>query len=233
MSDERQSGSGFRIGLGLGGLLGALAAVGGWLYFSEGQETSSPPLVEATKAQVMTACATCHAYPPPDCLPRSMWRKEVQRGFAFRRQANLPNNDLPPQEAFVNYYEQRAPAVLAVQPRTRETKSPPRFERRDYWPSGAPGAPAISNVRVTYFSSEERLDVLACDMFNGRILLLRPYDAEPRLQVLYEGLHQPAHVEVVDLDGDGVEDLLVANLGNFYPTNDKCGSVVWLRGSRA
>jgi hypothetical protein len=36
---------------------------------------------------------------------------------------------------------------------------------------------------------------------------------------------------VVDLDGDGVQDVLLACLGNFYATNDLVGSVVWLRGS--
>jgi hypothetical protein len=40
----------------------------------------------------------------------------------------------------------------------------------------------------------------------------------------------PCHVEVVDLDGDGRQDLLVADLGSFFPSNDKVGSVVWMRG---
>src|SRR5207247_6284513 len=40
----------------------------------------------------------------------------------------------------------------------------------------------------------------------------------------------PAHAEVVDLDGDGLKDILVANLGSVEPTDDRCGSVVWLRG---
>ena len=40
----------------------------------------------------------------------------------------------------------------------------------------------------------------------------------------------PAHAEVVDLDGDGINDVLVANLGRFEGTNDRVGSVVWLRG---
>jgi hypothetical protein len=36
---------------------------------------------------------------------------------------------------------------------------------------------------------------------------------------------------VLDLDRDGVKDLLVANLGSMLPTEERVGSVVWLRGS--
>jgi hypothetical protein len=42
----------------------------------------------------------------------------------------------------------------------------------------------------------------------------------------------PAHAEVVDLDGDGVADVLVANLGSFAGTDDRVGSVVWLKGAK-
>ena len=35
---------------------------------------------------------------------------------------------------------------------------------------------------------------------------------------------------MADLDGDGVKDVLLAVLGNFYATDDRVGSVVWLRG---
>jgi len=36
---------------------------------------------------------------------------------------------------------------------------------------------------------------------------------------------------VVDLDGDGTKDILLACLGSFYATDDRVGSVVWLKGS--
>ena len=33
------------------------------------------------------------------------------------------------------------------------------------------------------------------------------------------------------MNGDGIKDLIVADLGNFSPTNEKLGKVVWLRGN--
>ncbi len=241
MSDRGEAKSGgFPIGpnLGLVGLVGGLAALGLAAWYWLGSSDDEPQsrragIAEATRQQVQQLCGVCHAYPPPESLPRNVWRHEVQRGFEFRKQAGLPVHDDPSQAAVLAYYENRAPPVLPVPERKTETRRPPKFERRDYVLADSSGLPAISHVRFANYSDEKKLDVLACDMINGRILLLRPYEAEPRITVLCEGLRQPAHVEVVDLDADGVKDLLVANLGNFYPTNDKCGSVVWLRGSKA
>jgi hypothetical protein len=67
---------------------------------------------------------------------------------------------------------------------------------------------------------------------HSRILVLRPYEPDPKWRVLADEkvVHNPAHAEVVDLDGDGIPDILVANLGSFTPTDVRFGSVVWLRG---
>jgi hypothetical protein len=61
---------------------------------------------------------------------------------------------------------------------------------------------------------------------------LKPYVTPPAWQTLAElgPAAAPAHAEVVDLDGDGIADVLVANLGSFSPTDDLVGSVIWLRG---
>ncbi len=63
------------------------------------------------------------------------------------------------------------------------------------------------------------------------MLALQPYASPPAWHVLGQ-VAAPAHAEVVDLDGDGINDLLVANLGSFPGTNAKVGSVVWLKGSK-
>jgi hypothetical protein len=66
-------------------------------------------------------------------------------------------------------------------------------------------------------------------MVGGRVLALRPTDAKPTWRKLGDVPH-PARAEVVDLDGDGILDVLVADLGSHPPTDRRCGSVVWLRG---
>jgi hypothetical protein len=103
-------------------------------------------------------------------------------------------------------------------------------------PSRVPGPPgldrpAISNVKLAGLSDERLPDILATDMRSGRVMALRPRDPEPRWRVLAT-LANPCHVEVVDLDGDGVKDLLVADLGSYLPTDLRCGRVVWLRGDK-
>jgi hypothetical protein len=40
----------------------------------------------------------------------------------------------------------------------------------------------------------------------------------------------PSHVASADVDKDGIGDLLVADLGTFFPEDHDKGSVIWLRG---
>jgi hypothetical protein len=176
-------------------------------------------------------CGACHFYPPPDTFPKRYWKEEVERGYSFFGQAGMPMV-APPIAEVTRYYEERAPEELP--PATMERASGPapvRFEQIHFPPP--PGVPAacISNVNLVHLSDPRRLDVLATDMKAGLVLLLKPYEPNPAWKVLAK-IPNPAHTEVVDLDGDGIKDILVANLGNFAPTDRLCGSVVWLRGNK-
>jgi FG-GAP-like repeat len=203
----------------------------------EGPSASAAPQEgEASPAQVRQFCgAACHGYPPPETFPRAAWRGEVKQAYDFFRQSNL-QTDFPSQEGVALYYEHRAPGDLPPLGAEKPARPlPVSFRRTNHdTPGGVTTQPAVSHVNLVRLFDERRLDVLVCEMRRGQVLALQPYTPRPTWRVLYDAGpdrgFNPAHAEVVDLDGDGIPDVLVANLGSFLPTDAPCGSVVWLRG---
>ena len=63
-------------------------------------------------------------------------------------------------------------------------------------------------------------------MRQGVVLLAKGSVAERRSR----SIPNPAHVSLVDLDGDGRHDLLVGDLGQFFPGDHERGAVAWARG---
>lgn len=93
-------------------------------------------------------------------------------------------------------------------------------------------APRITNVQIVDFDDDGRADVLACDAQTNAVIWYRQLDAarwEPI--VLADDLVAPAHATVVDIDGDGDRDVLVAVLGNIAPDDESVGRVVLLENN--
>jgi hypothetical protein len=222
------------------GILSALTLGG---CGGKGKDTANvppPANLVATKdlpQRVKLFCGNCHVEPPADTFPRSAWKHEIERMYMFFNDSGRPLQP-PPLEEVVAFYEARAPLELPLADIKRaDHPLPVQFSRTDYPVFGGPpnvSPPHISNVNLVHLFDPKRLDVLACDMMGGAILVLQPYLPEPKWRLLYgrgsEKGFNPAHTEVIDLDGDGIQDILVANLGSFLPTDRRCGSVIWLRG---
>jgi hypothetical protein len=192
------------------------------------EDEHAAPLSADVEQQVRDFCGHCHAYPPPSSFPRWAWKREVEQGYHFFAESGLSLKP-PSQAAAIKYFQDRAPEELPPAKIEYATTPCPVTFDRSTTPLLGNTAPAVSNVNLVRLSDPDRLDILACDMRSNQVMTLRPYDAKPQWRVLAE-LPHPAHVEVVDLDGDGIKDLLVANLGSYPPTDRLCGSVVWLRG---
>jgi hypothetical protein len=218
-------------------LLAAGAVVWG-IQRQRGERPSPPPAKEPiasaadVEREVHAFCgSSCHAYPPAETFPRRYWRSEVERGYRFFEQSGR-SMSVPAIERVVRYYEERSPEELPH----ADLKSAPHplpvgFDPVSYPPPPGMGKVAVSHLALVRLSGKASgpLDVLACDMQSGRILALRPADPAPAWKVLGR-VNNPGHATVIDLDRDGVQDLVVADLGSFPPTDRRCGSVAWLRG---
>jgi FG-GAP-like repeat len=188
---------------------------------------AAPP--EADSERVHAFCGSCHAYPPPETFPRVHWPEEVRRAYDFFRDSDV-QMDAPDLERVVAYYQKRAPLALpAIQQAAVAARPlPVMLERAGFSPPDRPRVAGVTNVHLAHLSRPDRLDLLVCHFNPGRIWAVKPYDDPPSWHLLGD-VQAPCHVEVVDLDGDGRKDLLVADLGSFYPTDDRTGRVVWLR----
>ena len=137
----------------------------------------------ATEAEARTACIPCHAFPPPDVLPRAAWRDEIARMSLIR--SNLPQPSgpmgtsarmivLPPDFARVlRYYEANAPETTAGADAAGRRRTADVRQAADE-PGQRARPPAISNVRLLDVDGDGRLEVLATDMRFGLVMMGRP-----------------------------------------------------------
>lgn len=210
--------------------LGVLA-----ILSTRGREADTPvasvaAAEEAGKDEVERTCTGCHAYPSPELFPRGMWGHEVERAYGFLNKSKFRDSAAPFDRILAYYLNHSAEALPVLSEPDSDRPTSIRFRPRG---SGIPGdrrVPGIANVGVFKLAREGRPEILAADMMNGLILRLRPDQPEKGVEILSEDVSNPGHIEVVDLDRDGINDLIVANLGSKIPTEQRLGSVDWLKG---
>ena len=131
--------------------------------------------------------------------------------------------------AALAWYERHAPERLAPPASWPPPEPTPSFIHHALTPPDAPPTPVVSDVQLLDVDGDARPELIVCDMRHGMVFLGRPYEAPGGL-TLVARVPNPARATVVDLDKDGVKDLLIADLGEFLPRDHDKGSVVWLRG---
>ena len=123
-------------------------------------------------------CGGCHAFPPPDILPRDRWRDEFVR-MHFIRENRLPpigppdkvypTVQLPPDmTAVLAFYQAQAPERLpAPESWPAPGDTPIGFERRTLAMADMPPTPAVSSLSIEDVDGDGRLDLLGTDMRQG------------------------------------------------------------------
>lgn len=166
---------------------------------------------------VRIVCGSCHAFPEPEVLPREVWRAQIEQMEllvgTLPAGARVPRFDV---ESFVAWFESRAPERLMMeQPIARSDTEPLRFERRAirFGRASGPGVATVSRVGA---------QLAVPNMALGSIHLFS-WQKGPRL--LGKAAH-PARISAGDLDGNGLVDLVIADLGNPMPTDEPTGRVL-------
>jgi hypothetical protein len=139
---------------------------------------------------------------------------------------------LPPEwQSIVAYYEAAAPERLAAPDRWPDPDQAVPFRKRVLSIAGGPSGHAVASLRLVDPDGDGRLEMVLSDMRSGIVYMARPYEAQPAF-VEIARLGSPALIEPRDLDGDGMLDFLVGDLGRFLPSDHDRGAAVWLRGRK-
>ncbi len=242
MVDERKHRLNLRYALAVTSLaVCALAACLAWLAWSGStnhydyrarlpDESSRVTLDKVAESRVRAFCGDCHALPRPGSFPRDGWHREVRKGYEHYIRSNRNDLDPPPMQQAIAYYRSRAPEkLLFPEPEEAETELRATFASQ-YMASGLKTdvAPGVSHLRFARLEPDQMPVMLVCDMRSGGLAAIDVGNGEVTPQLLAR-LNNPCHIEPCDLDGDQFVDLVVADLGSYYPFDHDRGRVVWLR----
>ena len=157
-----------------------------------------------------------------------MWRDRVERVLAIVAVA-LPLGTV----ASLPFLPSVRPAPVVFSGGSIHPLSERRFERLPLPLRGEEQQlPQFTNVQVIDVDGDGRDEVLACDGLGHRVVRI-DHDAggSPVETTLATDVRVPAHATVVDLDGDGDRDLVLAVLGDIHPSDKAVGRVEWLENT--
>lgn len=200
------------------------------LEAQESVQPWTPTEVARIEQQVESFCGNCHATPRPDIFPRDAWPEEIQRGFGLYFESRRTDLEVPRIVDVVRYYRERAPTAFEIPvPEKTTVKSPVRWRPA----AGELGEklllPSTSNLLWVPAREGRPARILSGDMRLGdvrQVTISGQQVIEPQLLAKFAHI---AHLEVIDLDRDGADDFLVAELGSFEPADQSGGKVIWLR----
>ena len=200
------------------------------LAAAPGLAQDAPAPERRTLQQVMAMvdqyCGACHLVPPPDVLPKRSWpaavktmaeMAEVAMGHEF-----IPADALPHITA---YYYGSSPAELPRLPYPEPSVAPISFRATTL--GARADVPLVTHLGPG--PSGAPTDLIVSDAGQHQVLRVWREDDQWKEAVLAE-VQVPVHTQVIDLDGDGRLDILVAELGELPPSERRVGKVLMLRG---
>ncbi|WP_341937236.1 FG-GAP repeat domain-containing protein [Marinimicrobium sp. C2-29] len=215
--------AGFQIGC----LVLAMAAAPSLAQESSPREGKSrQEVVELTQRY----CGGCHHLPSPSLLPRHSWPRVIDSMVELAK--NRTGQDVIPAEAVPHIkalYYGSSPEELASLPYIDQPHPSLEWNAATIGPGSS--IPQILDIqRVELVDSEYDLNFLVSDGERGELRLLQTEGGESpawKEKVLAE-IALPIKARVVDFNGNGREDILVADLGDIAPSGVLAGKLFLL-----
>jgi hypothetical protein len=156
---------------------------------------------------------------------------EIIQGFDLYRTSGRTDLDVPDEPDVQKFFKLQAPedsgmpiAETLNYPPAAPTHTKKVLLRNRTRPAG------VTNVNWIdlELDSTPGKALVYCDIGTGAVNAYWPDRPDSEIKRLAT-LLQPVHVESCDLDQDGLRDLLVADIGEFYASDSDLGRVIWLQ----
>ncbi len=197
-----------------------------------GSESSQPAALPADiTGQIRTFCGDCHATPLPESFQKDDWYHEVKRGFNFYTESGRSDLQVPSVDPIVAWFRQQAPSALVVPPLLKGPESSVNFRKTSI---AIPASVKDSMVSSVIWGAESESNwgsrLRLCDMRSGTVGVLNTEGGGAEFRELLMAAH-PARTLVTDLDGDGVQDLVISELGSQLPADHSLGRITFVTGT--
>lgn len=192
--------------------------------------TATRALTPATEQAIVNFCADCHVMPDPASFPKTAWDSEVRRGYDFYYASGRADLEVPIFADAQHYFASRAPESLELPPPGEvDTELLGQFQSYALVVEGLTHS-AVSFIDVVELGSPLGRGILFSEMKGGGVYFAPlAADGQATAPQLLGKVAHPAVVRVTDWDNDGLNDLIVADLGSFLPEDHQRGRVVWFR----
>jgi hypothetical protein len=178
----------------------------------------------ANEKTVKQYCSVCHKFPPANLMPKKDWPHAIEAmtklansrlgaGFLSKETSN----------SIAAYYSLNAPKQLPLLPYYNNTKSKLSFIASDI--SGKSTLPLIPNIHSVDLGLKSGSEFIISDAEQRKILLL-DYTKGKWSETEIGDVSIPLHSEVFDFDNDGDKDIIIADLGNFLPSEKLVGKII-------
>jgi len=201
------------------------------IYAQTNAQTSSvsaaPKTVEEVLVLVNQYCSACHKVPSPNVLPKDSWPRVVSlmADLAYTRFGREFISAEHVRDITAFYYGS-SPEELPVLPYLEVGNPPLEFALTALEDKAR--LPLILNVNAVDFGRGKGNEFLVSDGGSSQLNLLRR-SAQDWSETPLAEITIPASTQVVDYDGDGLLDIVVADLGVYPLTTELAGKIILLR----